>query len=99
MVVHYSASNILIDHSYLKVAANNGYVTAAVQILASWGPANNVTVQSSYLEGANGADIATTCGATNLVIKNNALSRNNGWGGTTTIYGFNKNGTGNINGI
>ena len=90
-----SGSNITIDHSFIK-AGSTGYVTAAVQFLSSWGPGQGLTLNNSYLEGGTGADLAMSAQNYNVKVTNNAFSRNNGWGGTTFVYGFNKNNKGMV---
>lgn len=71
-------------------------MTGAVQFLASWGPGNDLTINRSYLEGGVGADFATDARAYNIRITNNAFSNDNGWGGTTFVYGYNKANPGNV---
>lgn len=84
-----SGSNITLDHNFLE-AGSTGYVTAAVQFLASWGAGQNLTINNSYLEGGGGANFATSPSNYNIRVTNNAFSNNNGYGGTNFVYGFNK---------
>jgi hypothetical protein len=90
-----SGNNITIDHSWVS-AVGAGYMTGAVQFLASWGPGTGLTINNTFLEGGVGADLATDTRATNVRITNNAFSNNNGYGGTSFVYGFNRSGAGNV---
>ena len=71
-------------------------VTGALMNGASWGPASHVTVDSSFLAGGPGADMAEGCSGTYISVTNTAFSSDNGWGGTDYIYGFNPSGAGMV---
>ena len=88
-----SATNVSVEHSYLR-ATGTVCVTAAFMNGSSWGPSSNVVLDSSYLEGVDGADVVAGCGATNIRYTNNAFSSNNGYNSSLYIYGFNPSGAG-----
>jgi hypothetical protein len=89
-----SANHVTIEHSYLYAFTGNDAVTGAFMNGGSWGPANHISVDSSYLEGGAGADMVENCGATYISVTNSAFSSNNGWNGTSYIYGYNPAGAG-----
>jgi hypothetical protein len=91
-----SANHVTIEHSYLYSYTGDDAVTGALMNGASWGPANHIHVDSSFLEGGSGADMVEDCGATYISVTNTAFSSNNGWGSTDYIYGFNPSSAGMV---
>jgi hypothetical protein len=83
-----SGNAITIDHSFIN-AKGTSSVTGAVAFLASWGPGNGLTINASYLEGNRGADLALAPENQGIRITDNAFSADNGYDGTTFVYGFN----------
>ncbi len=84
-----SANNVTIEHSY-SILTGAGYcVTGAITALADYGLPHDITVDSSYMEGINGADLYTgsphACGTPNIVITNNAFSSDNGFSSTDYV--------------
>lgn len=90
-----SGNDITIDHSWVS-AKDAPTMTGAVQFLASWGPGNDLTINRSYLEGGVGTNLATDSRAYNIRVTDNAFSNVNGYGGTSFVYGFNKNNQGMV---
>jgi len=86
---------VVIRHNWMN-SRNSGAVTGALALNTTWGGITKVTIDQNYLEGGAGADIAIGSPSTYIVITNNALSPNNGYGGTQFMYGFNASGIGNI---
>ena len=86
-----SASYVTIEHSY-SILTGAGYcVTGAITALADYGPPTHDTVDSSYMEGITGKDLAWGCGSTHSTVTNNAFSSSNGYGGTDYVDRFNAN--------
>jgi hypothetical protein len=80
---------VKIQHTY-SILTGAGYcVTGAISNLADYGRPHDYTVVHSYAEGVLGADLYTgrpgKCGTPRIAMIRNALSRDNGWGGTDTI--------------
>ncbi len=84
-----SGTNITIEHDFLYAGATSNSVTGAFMNGASWGPATHITVDSSFLAGGAGADMAEGCTGSYITVTNTGFSSNNGWGGTDYMYGFN----------
>ena len=84
-----SSNYVTIEHTY-SIMTGAGYcATGAISNLTDYGPPGDYTVDDSYAEGVLGADLYTGkaggCGTPRIVITRNALSRDNGYGGTDTI--------------
>jgi len=82
-----SGGRVTVDHSFVS-STGTSYVTGAVAFLASWGPGHDLTINESFLEGGEGADLAIAPVNTGIRITNNAFSNVNGYDGTTFVYGF-----------
>jgi len=80
------ADDTVIRHNYLQ-ADTTSAPTAALGLLGTWEEPSNVLIEDNYFEGFDGAGVMFSGGAgrnhTNTVFRNNVISNNNGWGGTT----------------
>jgi hypothetical protein len=85
-----TSNNVTVNHNWLS-AVGGGAVTGAMVFNATWGTAHHGTVTNNFLQGGNGADARFAPDQHNMVVKNNAFSNNNGYGGTTFLYGWNNN--------
>jgi hypothetical protein len=91
-----SGTNVTVEHSYLiATGTSSGCVTAAFMNGGSYGPPSTDTIDHSFLDGESGADMLGACGSTDIHVTDNAFSRNNGYGGTDYVHGFNDSDAGN----
>jgi hypothetical protein len=74
-----SSTYVTIDDSY-AIMTSYPCVTGAISLQNDYGTPDHITVQNSYGEGVGGMDFTGSC-ATNTLVRNNAFSNDNGYGG------------------
>jgi hypothetical protein len=91
----WGSSYVTVEHSYSIMDGGDNCVTGAISIQPGPPTPNNITVDRSYAEGGDGADVNGGCGEPNIVFTDNALSNNNGYNGQLTVTYY-KDGPGNV---
>lgn len=87
---------VTVEHSYSMMdGGGDNCVTGAISIQPGPPTPNNITIDRSYAEGDDGADVNGGCGGPNIVFTDNALSNNNGYSGQLTVTYY-EDGPGNI---
>ncbi|MEI7592777.1 MAG: DUF4082 domain-containing protein [Actinomycetes bacterium] len=93
----FGGGQVKLAHSFVKASGGGGYMTSAISILGTYAGAG-VTIDRNYAEGVTSADIGPAGGSivNQVVVTNNALSPNNGWGGTAFANHFDASKSDNV---